>query len=77
MCFLFVVFTKKPLGFEINALFTPFLAPIGHPIELCLTRFQVCLFSIPKLRLVRISNLKAQGWAGRKEGKVPISRGHR
>lgn len=75
--FYLFVFTKSPLGFEINVLFTPSLAPTGHPIGPQLTRFQVGLSSIAKLRLVQASNFKAQGWEGEGEGKVPISRGHR
>lgn len=59
-----VGFTKRPWGFGINALFTSFLVPTGHPTGLCLTRFQVCLSSIPKLRLAQVSNLKAQGREG-------------
>lgn len=72
------VFTKSPLGFEINVLFTLSLAPTGHPIGPRLTQFQVCLSSIPKLRLVQARNLiKPRAGSGSGEGKVWTSRGRR
>lgn len=62
VCFGFCFFmTKRPLGFEINALFTPLLAPTGYPIGLCLTSLLSVSVFYPSVRLVQVNNPRAQG----------------